>query len=80
MLMHSTLMIYHCSSNRYRSVHTCYYCVQNLWLKLNISLSMLLLFHIETGRASHSSYQKDGAAPIGPSAIAIQGDGVHAKV
>jgi hypothetical protein len=74
-------MIYLCSSNLYRSVHTCYYCcAKALAIKLNISLSMLLLFHIETGRASHSSYQKDGAAPIGPSAIAIQGDGVHAKV
>jgi hypothetical protein len=40
-------------------------------------LSFLLMI---TGRASHSSFQKDGAAPIGPSAIAIQGDGVHAKV
>lgn len=27
-----------------------------------------------TGRASHSSYQKDGALPVAPSAIAINGD------
>jgi hypothetical protein len=41
---------------------------------------MLLYVLCVTGRASHSSFQPNGAAPIGPSAIAIQGDGVHAKV
>lgn len=35
----------------------------------------LQLWH--TGRASHSYYQVDGQKPVAPSAIAIQGEGVH---
>jgi N-ethylmaleimide reductase len=36
----------------------------------------LQLWH--TGRVSHSSHQKDGAAPVGPSAIAAQGTTIDA--
>ena len=32
-----------------------------------------------TGRVSHSSHQSDGAAPVGPSAIAAQGTTIDAK-
>ncbi len=39
---------------------------------------VLQLWH--TGRASHSSFQEDEKLPVAPSAIAIQGDGLHTPI
>lgn len=38
----------------------------------------LQLWH--NGRASHSSFQENGALPVAPSAIAIQGDGIQTPI
>ncbi|PZV25573.1 MAG: alkene reductase [Snowella sp.] len=38
----------------------------------------LQLWHM--GRASHSSFQPNGELPVAPSAIAIQGDGIHTPI